>query len=482
METKEIKNQQKMGTRITNISNNQNSDSDSEHSDEAPKIEEIHPSTQADDEFFNTASSHYQFLESEIELRPSSSPLYEAQKSGDSTGAMTFEQVIELCPPGEYIPAYLIQGQAVFQDFTFPLTGQQDFISPSAGSLQQEQNFACLSPINFLLPQIRPLQNQYSYNGWHHLVPAESVDPKQLQQVITEGAAANTTTAGPPDVFTTKEEEVHDEIPRSLGSLDDKVINKIARSLVHSGRRKNKNNRVYKKRDRVPHLKKDSKITIEEKLANFALYTNNLKSKGYRQILMRAQVVRELGFDSDKLKKPILNMTGWSDIVEDIKKKSLKLETQEVFELETSLICQRSNLGSSLNLDFSYNDKTMQTNEKGVYELIIHSVVIPDKSNRTSNSKCWFHYVRGGAYVTLAQFVLGPDFDYDMNDNQAEPTVGNDLKIISAKKRCLSRLRSHAKNVIVVDPFLGCGSALEICHIEPKLRKQLDHHTFFQIE
>lgn len=474
METKEIKKQQKMGIRIKN----QNSGGDSEHSDDVANFEEIDPPIQADDGFFNPPSSHYQFLESEIELKLSSSSLYEAQKSADNTGAMTFEQVIELCPSGEYIPAYLIQGQAVFQDFNFPLTGQQDFISPSAGILPQDQNFASLSPINLFLPHLRPLQAQYSYSSSHHLVPAESVDPKQLQQVVTDGAAATTGA----DVITIQDEEVCDEVPRSLGSLDHKVINKIASSLLHSGTQKNKNNRVYKKRDRIPHLKKDSKITLEEKLANFFLYTNNLKSEGYKQILMRAQVVRELGFDSDRAKKPFLNMSGWDDIVKEIKKKSLKSELKEVFELETNLICRRSNLGSTINLYFSYNEKTMQTSEEEVYELIIHSIVIPDNSNEATKSKRWFHYIRGGAYVTLAQFVLGPDFDYVMNDNQAEPTVGNDLKIISAKKRCLSRLRSHAKNVIVVDPFLGCGSSLEICHIEPKLRKQLDHHTFFQIE
>lgn len=235
--------------------------------------------------------------------------------------------------------------------------------------------------------------------------------------------------------------------------------------------------RPCRRQDRVPHLKKDSKLSIETKVSNFQEYIKIMKSHGYTQTLMRTRVVRELGITRTRLQPPLLVMKNWYETLHDIQTQTMALNLeQQTFNMEHALSCQRSNRGNVIELYFSPISHGLPA-----FKLIVHSAAI----RQPQGGYRWFHYVKGATYVNLAIFLLGSDFNYSINDNLVEPTIGNDLKVISSKKRCISRLRSHAKNSMIANPFPTSndtgGSVMELNHIEPKLHKLLHHHTFLQL-
>lgn len=203
-----------------------------------------------------------------------------------------------------------------------------------------------------------------------------------------------------------------------------------------------------------------------------------MKSQGHTQILMRTRVTAELGIVSAKLQPPNLIMNNWDETVSNIQSQTSALSFgQQTFCTECALSCQRTIKSQTIELHFN-----PISNNPLDYQFEIYSTAL----RQPQGNYHWFHYVKGATYVNLAIFLLGSDFNYSINDNLVEPTIGNDLKVISAKKRCISRLRSHAKSSMIAYPFPShngttTSSIMEIQHIHPKLQKLLSHHTFLQL-
>lgn len=235
--------------------------------------------------------------------------------------------------------------------------------------------------------------------------------------------------------------------------------------------------RPSKRQERTPHLKKDSKLSTEAKMSNFKEYIKVMKSQGYTQILMRTRVTTELGIQNSKLLSPKLVMNNWDETVNDIQLQTRALNLdEEIFRTEHALSCQRIVKGQTIEFHFG-----PVSNNPLHYQLSIFSTAI----RQPQGYYRWFHHLKGATYVNLAIFLLGSDFNYSINDNLVEPTIGNDLKVISAKKRCISRLRSHAKSSMIAHPYPtqngDSSSIMEIQHVNLKLHKLLSHHTFLQL-
>ncbi|CAR25737.1 hypothetical protein ZYGR_0A03050 [Zygosaccharomyces rouxii] len=235
--------------------------------------------------------------------------------------------------------------------------------------------------------------------------------------------------------------------------------------------------RPNRRQDRTPHLKRDSKLSTETKMSNFGEYIKDMKSHGHTQILMRTRVITELGITRAKLQSPTLIMNNWGGTMNSIQVQTRALSLgQETFRTEHALSCQRTTRDQVIELHFGPVSQSPADYQFAVYSTAVRQ---PHGGYR------WFHYVKGATYVNLAIFLLGSDFNYSINDNLVEPTIGNDLKVISAKKRCISRLRSHAKSSMIANPCPGNndtgGSIMEIQHVHPKLYKLLHHHTFLQL-
>lgn len=235
--------------------------------------------------------------------------------------------------------------------------------------------------------------------------------------------------------------------------------------------------RPSKRQERTPHLKRDSKLSTEAKMSNFREYIKVMKSQGHTQILMRTRVITELGITSAKLQSPNLIMNNWGGTINNVQFQTRALSLgQNTFKTEHTLSCQRTIKGQTIELHFG-----PVSNNPSDYQFAIYSTAI----RQPQGGYRWVHYVKGATYVNLAIFLLGSDFNYSINDNLVEPTIGNDLKVISAKKRCISRLRSHAKSSMIAHPCpsrSGTNSSImEVQHVHPKLYKLLSHHTFLQL-
>lgn len=95
------------------------------------------------------------------------------------------------------------------------------------------------------------------------------------------------------------------------------------------------------------------------------------------------------------------------------------------------------------------------------------------------NAHCWRHFVTSFEYFKLVNFMLGQDYDFNLNDNQAGETRGSDGKVISPEKRHDMRTRSHAK---IYFEGKAVKSAHELLHNETTSdRKSFIVGTFGQI-
>lgn len=232
--------------------------------------------------------------------------------------------------------------------------------------------------------------------------------------------------------------------------------------------------KAQRRRDRVPHLKRDSKVSLDQKKKNFERYSTKMRLKGFTQILMRIPIVNELRVESSLWHRPILVLQGWQEMLEALSKACAISARQEHYHLLTRMKCRRASKDYKITLSFQY-DLEDETPERDVFYFNVLSITSSEKNWE------WFHYMKGSTFILLGLYLLGGEFDYSINDNQVEPIIGNDLKVISARKRCISRLRSYAKDSLLMDPFPEIGSTIEVRNVEPKLRKQLKSHIYISL-
>ncbi|SCU84658.1 LAMI_0C08372g1_1 [Lachancea mirantina] len=68
-----------------------------------------------------------------------------------------------------------------------------------------------------------------------------------------------------------------------------------------------------------------------------------------------------------------------------------------------------------------------------------------EELDKTEHDFCWRHFITSYEYFKMVTFMLGDNYDFNVNDNQSGETRGSDGKLISAEKRHDMRTRSHAK-------------------------------------
>lgn len=186
---------------------------------------------------------------------------------------------------------------------------------------------------------------------------------------------------------------------------------------------------------RTKCLKKDSTVSLEEKLEYFGRIIQSARLNSLRGIFLRDHAASELAIDKDDYDTLELDLTNFDFIIQTLQ--TMMQSHPESFRTIWKIFRQQYDQQIFLTFQLSDEYSTVHENEM---EISIFTLIVPGHTPK--------HLMTGCQYLQLVNFILGKEYNHLINDNLAETTVGSDGKMISTQKHHASRVRSHVKKYL----------------------------------
>lgn len=195
------------------------------------------------------------------------------------------------------------------------------------------------------------------------------------------------------------------------------------------------NNSKVPRSRRTRCLKKDSTVSMNDKLEYFKRVVENARDKKLRGIFLRDHAASELAISKNDYKTMELNLINIDSISQTL---GIIMQGQkESFRTVWKIF--RQQYDHEVYLTFQLSDEYAAVNENET-EISIFTLMVPGHIPK--------HLITGCQYLQLVNFILGKEYNHLINDNLAETTVGSDGKMISTQKHHASRVRSHVKKYL----------------------------------
>lgn len=190
-----------------------------------------------------------------------------------------------------------------------------------------------------------------------------------------------------------------------------------------------------RKEKRIKCLKRDSSVTLEKKVDFFKVIVENARRDNVQGIILRDQAAAELRLGKDEHRSLNLTLLNF-----DLVCQYLSTRTQgQKDSFRTIWRISRTQINHHVSLEFHLSDETASVPDNDM-EISVFTLIAPGHTTK--------HLVTSCQYLEMVNFILGKDYNYLINDNLAETTVGSDGKMISTQKHHASRVRSHVKKLL----------------------------------
>lgn len=190
-----------------------------------------------------------------------------------------------------------------------------------------------------------------------------------------------------------------------------------------------------RKEKRTKCLKRDSTVTLEQKLDYFKLIVEDAKKNNIPGIFLRDHAAGELSLEKTEHCPLELGLPNFGSIGQHLD----TMLQKERSSFRTVWRVVRTQCDNQVCLNFFPSDETSPV-PKGDMEISVFALIVPGHSTKYLVTSC--------QYLELVNFVLGKSYNHLINDNLAETTVGSDGKMISTQKHHASRVRSHVKKFL----------------------------------
>lgn len=190
-----------------------------------------------------------------------------------------------------------------------------------------------------------------------------------------------------------------------------------------------------RKEKRIKCLKRDSLVTLENKVEFFRAVVEDAKQRKVQGIILRDQAAVELRLGKDEHHALNLTLPNFNFVCQYL---SNKAQGQN-HSFRTIWRISRTQIDHHVSLEFHVSDEVASV-PKTDMEISVFTLMAPGHSTK--------HLLTSCQYLEMVNFILGKDYNYLINDNLAETTVGSDGKMISTQKHHASRVRSHVKKLL----------------------------------
>lgn len=190
-----------------------------------------------------------------------------------------------------------------------------------------------------------------------------------------------------------------------------------------------------RKEKRIKCLKRDSSVTLEKKVEFFQAIIEDAKIKKVQGIILRDQAAAELRLGKDEHHALNLTLPNFDLVCQYLDGKAQEQHNS----FRTIWKISRTQIDHHVSLEFHLSDETATVPDADM-EISVFTLMAPGHSTK--------HLVTSCQYLEMVNFILGKDYNYLINDNLAETTVGSDGKMISTQKHHASRVRSHVKKLL----------------------------------
>ncbi|CAR24997.1 KLTH0G09240p [Lachancea thermotolerans CBS 6340] len=227
------------------------------------------------------------------------------------------------------------------------------------------------------------------------------------------------------------------------------------------------NNKQASRGKRSSKFNLSAKRALLQKLISRMQMRTRLEQTYEHGILVRRNVAKELAIEGEGA-TPQLQFCGtrFQDVQTFLQSQATL--HQDACHFRTIWSYNREQKGSTIILTLSLTDEQSKCGENE-YQFSVISRYLPydcfgrphgavkkklnrvqeelerEKETRKGDTYCWRHFLTSFEYFKLVSFMLGKEYDFNLNDNQTGETRGSDGKVISPEKRHDMRTRSHAK-------------------------------------
>lgn len=190
-----------------------------------------------------------------------------------------------------------------------------------------------------------------------------------------------------------------------------------------------------RKEKRIKCLKRDSTVTLEQKLDYFRLVMEDARNNGIPGIFLRDHAASELSLEKEEHCALELVLPNFHLIAKhlDTMTETMKNSFRTIWRVT------REQFDNKVCLNFYLSDEVRPVAKDDI-EISVFVLIVPGHSTKYLVTSC--------QYLELVNFVLGKNYNHLINDNLAETTVGSDGKMISTQKHHASRVRSHVKKFL----------------------------------
>ncbi|QLQ78486.1 hypothetical protein HG537_0A07330 [Torulaspora globosa] len=190
-----------------------------------------------------------------------------------------------------------------------------------------------------------------------------------------------------------------------------------------------------RKEKRIKCLKRDSTVTLDQKLDYFRLVMDDARNNGIPGIFLRDHAASELSLEKDEHCALELVLPNFHLIAKHLDTMTLTRKNS----FRTIWRVTREQFDNKVCLNFYLSDEVRPVAKDDI-EISVFVLIVPGHSTKYLVTSC--------QYLELVNFVLGKSYNHLINDNLAETTVGSDGKMISTQKHHASRVRSHVKKFL----------------------------------
>ncbi|QLL33861.1 hypothetical protein HG536_0F01860 [Torulaspora globosa] len=190
-----------------------------------------------------------------------------------------------------------------------------------------------------------------------------------------------------------------------------------------------------RKEKRIKCLKRDSTVTLEQKLDYFRLVMEDARNNGIPGIFLRDHAASELSLEKQEHCALELVLPNFHLIAKHL---DTMISTRKS-SFRTIWRVTREQFDNKVCLNFYLSDEVRPVAKDDI-EISVFVLIVPGHSTKYLVTSC--------QYLELVNFVLGKNYNHLINDNLAETTVGSDGKMISTQKHHASRVRSHVKKFL----------------------------------
>lgn len=190
-----------------------------------------------------------------------------------------------------------------------------------------------------------------------------------------------------------------------------------------------------RKEKRLKCLKRDSTVTLSQKLDYFRLVIEDARRNNVPGIFLRDHAAGELSLEKEEhcaleLTLPNFDLVGHHlHRITQTRRNSFRTIWRVTRDQHDNKVC----------LNFYLSDEERQVAPEDM-EISVFVLMVPGHTIKYLVTSC--------QYLELVNFVLGKGYNHLINDNLAETTVGSDGKMISTQKHHASRVRSHVKKYL----------------------------------